>query len=198
MKILAFVDMHGSLKALKKIKEQAKKADIIICAGDISIFSNDLDKLLFELDKLNKAILIIHGNHETDEDLNKLAKLFNNITELHKKSFVKEKYLFIGYGGSGFSMTDKDFEKTSRKFEKEIKKHKDKKTILITHAPPYKTKLDNIMGEPCGNKSIKNFIKKVNIHLVISGHLHENAGKEDKVKNTIIINPGPLGKIINL
>ena len=198
MKILAFVDMHGSLKALNKIKEQAKKADIIICAGDISIFSNDLDKLLYELDRLNKTLLIIPGNHESDEDLTELSKMSNNIINLHKKSFVKGKYLFIGYGGSGFSMVDKDFEKTTKRFEKEIKAHKDKKTILVTHAPPYKTKLDNIMGEPCGNKSIKNFIKKVNLHLVIAGHLHENAGKQDKIKNTIIINPGPYGKIISI
>lgn len=198
MKILAFVDMHGSLKALKKVKEQAKKADIIVCAGDISIFSNDLDKLLSEIDKLNKTLLIIHGNHESDEDLTELAKLFKNITNLHKKSFVKGKYLFMGYGGSGFSIVDKDFEKTAMRFEKEIKAHKDKKTILVTHAPPYKTKLDNIMGEAYGNKSIKNFIKKVNLHLVISGHLHENAGKQDRIKNTIIINPGPYGKIISI
>lgn len=198
MKILAFVDLHGSLKALNKIKEQAKKADIIICAGDISIFSNDLDKLLLELNGLKKTVLIIPGNHEFDDDLKQLTKLFDNVIDIHKKCFVKDDYLFLGYGGSGFSMTDKDFEKISKKFEKEIRRNENKKIILVTHAPPHKTKLDSIMGESCGNKSIKNFIKKVNIHLVISGHLHENAGKEDKIKNTIIINPGPFGKIISI
>ena len=54
------------------------------------------------------------------------------------------------------------------------------------------------MGNPCGDKSIKNFIKKIYPDLVISGHLHENAGKEDKIKNTKLINPGPYGKIITI
>lgn len=202
MKILAFVDMHGSLKALEKIKKQAKKADVLVCAGDISIFENDLDMLLFELNKLNKTVLIIPGNHENDEDLNQLSKIFNNIMNINEKAFVKENLLFLGYGGSGFSMVDKYFEKISRKFEKRIKKFlnkgKDKKIILVTHAPPYKTKIDMIMDEPCGNKSIKKFILKIKPDLVICGHLHENSGKKDKIGKTRIINPGPFGRIISV
>jgi len=198
MKILAFVDLHGSLKALDKIKTKAKQADMIVCAGDISIFENNLDYLLFQLDKLNKPVLIIPGNHEDSTHLSQLTKELNNVTNIHKKVIIKENFLFLGYGGSGFSMVDKEFITISKKFEKELKKHKDKKTILVTHAPPYKTKLDKIQGEACGNKSIKNFIKKVKPNLVISGHLHENAEKEDKIKNIKLVNPGPYGKIIAL
>ena len=45
MKILAFVDLHGSLNALKRLSKQikSKKPDIIVCAGDISIFENNLE-----------------------------------------------------------------------------------------------------------------------------------------------------------
>lgn len=201
MKLLAFVDMHGSNKALKKIKKQAKKADILICAGDLTIFETNLDKLLFQLDKLKKPVLIIPGNHESEASIKQLSKMFENITNIDEKSHIIEDYLFLGYGGGGFSMVDKHFIKVSKKFEKKIKKsgkNPENKVILVTHAPPYKTKIDKIMGEPCGNKSIKNFILKVKPDLAISGHLHETAGKQDKVKKTIVINPGPYGKIINL
>jgi len=198
MKILAFVDVHGSLKPLEKIKKQAKQADLIVCAGDISVFENNLGYLLFQLNKLKKTVLIIPGNHEDNVDLSHLTKELENIKDIHKKAFTTDNYLFLGYGGSGFSMVDKQFIKTSKKFEKEIKKSKDKKIILVTHAPPYKTKLDKIAGEACGNKSIKNFILKIKPDLVISGHLHENAGKEDKINKTKLINPGPFGKIIEV
>jgi len=102
MKILAFVDLHGSARALEKIKTQSKQADIIVCAGDISIFENNLDKLLLELNKLKKPVLIIPGNHEEDSGLSELTNMFDNITDIHKKTFIKEDYLFLGYGGSGF------------------------------------------------------------------------------------------------
>jgi Icc-related predicted phosphoesterase len=197
MDILAFVDMHGNDKALKEIKDKAKKADIIVCAGDISIFENNLDLLLAELNALNKQVLIVPGNHEDSADLNQLTKINKNIVNIHKKSFIKDDYLFLGYGGAGFSINDSEFSALSKKFEKEAKKH-DGRIILVTHAPPYKTKIDEIMKDPCGNKSIKSFIVKVEPDLAISGHLHETAGKEDKVGKTKVINPGPYGKIISL
>lgn len=198
MKILAFVDMHGSSKAFKKVKEKAKKADIIVCAGDISIFENGLDKLLEKLAKLKKKILIIPGNHEGYLDLRLLSKRFDNIIEIHEKSHIEGEYLFLGYGGGGFSMVDKHFNKIAKRFEKKIKKNKGKKVILITHAPPYKTEIDKIMDEPCGNKTIKNFVLKVKPDLVVSGHLHETAGKEDKIGKIKLINPGPYGKVVSV
>ena len=96
-------------------------------------------------------------------------------------------------------MIDREFEKTSKtKFNKIIGKNKDKKIILVTHAPPYKTNVDRIAGGHCGNKSIRHFIDKNKIDLVVCGHLHENFGKEDKIKKTRIINPGPFGKIVEI
>lgn len=200
MKLLAFVDIHGSLKAIKKIAEKAKKSkpDLLICAGDLTIFEQGLDYLLHRLDKIGLPLLIIHGNHELDNDLKKVCSLFKNPVFLHKKSYEAKDCLFLGYGGGGFSLVDREFIKTAKKFEEKIKKNKNKKIILVTHAPPYNTKVDMIMEQHCGNKSIRQFITKVKPDLVITGHLHENAGKEDKVGKTKIVNPGPFGKIIKI
>lgn len=200
MKLLAFVDIHGSLKAIKKIAEKAKKSkpNLLVCAGDLSIFEQGLDYLIYRLNKIGLPILIIHGNHETDSDLKKACSLFKNPVFLHKKSYKTKDCLFLGYGGGGFSLIDKAFKKTAKKFEKDIKKNKGKKIVLVTHAPPHNTKVDMIMEQHCGNKTIKQFITKVKPDLVITGHLHENSGKEDKVGKTKIINPGPFGKIIKL
>ena len=56
MKLLAFVDMHGSLKALRSIEKKAKKADLLVCAGDLTIFEQGMGYLLHELDKLGKPV----------------------------------------------------------------------------------------------------------------------------------------------
>lgn len=198
MKLLTFVDTHGSVKAIKKIAKKAKKEkpDLLICAGDITVFEQGLDYLLSRINKIGILTLIIPGNHETESELKKACSLFKNIVYMHNKSFVKDNYLFIGYGGGGFAMTDKKFEKSMKKFSNEIKKAK--KFVLITHQPPYKTKLDRIMEEYCGNKTFSKFIKEKKPDLVIAGHLHENAGKEDKIGKTRMVNPGPFGKVISV
>jgi hypothetical protein len=196
MKILAFVDVHGSLSALKKIRKKAKSSDIIVCAGDISIFEQHLNKIIAMLDKLGKQVLIIPGNHETEQLMKSTCKKTKNVTYLHEKTFEIDNFLFIGYGGGGFALVDSHFKQIAKQFKRKIKKGQ--KLILVTHAPPYGTKVDKIMEQHCGNKTLKQFIVKTKPELVICGHLHETAGIEDKISKTLIINPGPYGRIITI
>ena len=120
MKILAFVDLHEDLQALKRIKEKSKLADLIICAGDISNFSSNLNKFLKELNNFNKETLIIPGNHEMDNELKKLCSKLKNIKYIHKGFIRKNGFLFLGYGGSGFSIEDKEFDNLAKKFKNKI------------------------------------------------------------------------------
>lgn len=200
MKILAFVDLHGSLKALKRLQKlvEKQKPDVIVCAGDITIFEQNLDYLLHRISRFKKPALIIHGNHEEEAVLKKSCSLFENVFYLHGKSYEQDGVLFIGWGGGGFSLIDKKFEKKTKEFKKKMEKFD--KVILVTHAPPYRTRLDRIIDESCGNKSIRKFIAEntKKIKLGITGHLHENAGKEDHVRGTRVVNPGPFGKIVNV
>ena len=198
MKILAFVDMHGSLTAFEKIKSKAEKADIIVCCGDFTIFEQGLEHFLNVFNKLNKPFLLIHGNHEEDQVLAHLSKQYSNIHFIHNNHFVKDDVLFLAWGGGGFSMHDTDFEKQIKKFKGLIDKNKDKAVVFISHAPPYKTKLDYIVGNHNGNKSFRKFIEENRISLSLCGHFHENKDKIDKIGKTTIINPGPNGALINL
>lgn len=192
MKILAFVDIHGSIRAVEAIKKRAGEADVVICAGDISIFEQNLNSLVSMLNGFGKPVLMIPGNHETEEEMKRVCSKFKNTIYIHKKGFVLMGYLFIGYGGGGFSQEDPDFENWSKKFLNK------KNLILATHAPPYKTKLDMIKGKHYGNNSIRNFIIASGPLLAVCGHLHENSGKSDRIGKTKVINPGPQGMVITI
>ena len=113
MKILAFTDIHGSLSALRRIGQKVKSQnpDLLVCAGDITIFERGIIAILRRLNKLNKKIIIIHGNHEDSSTFIKFSKLFKNIIFIHKKSFIEDNVLFLGFGGGGFALVDKKFEK---------------------------------------------------------------------------------------
>jgi len=196
MKILAFVDSHGSLSATRKISKMAEKADVVVCAGDFTLFGDDVDFFVHKMCIAKKPVLIVPGNHEFREDVKKACSLFDNAYYLHNKGFEAGDYVFIGFEGNGFSKKDQEFEEAASGLKKMIKKGK--KIILITHAPPFKTKIDLVLDNHCGNESIRKFIESNRIDLVISGHLHENSGKEDKIKNTRVVNPGPMGKMLTI
>ena len=198
MKILTFVDLHGSLTALKEIKKKSKDVDIILCGGDISVFEQDIDFLISELSKTKKQIIIVHGNHEDPNNLKKVCSKYKNIHFIHKSKKKIGNTLFIGYGGGGFTFEDTEFDKITPKLEKWIKAHKNGKVIVVSHAPPFGTKVDKMGVEFVGNISLREFIIKNKIDFFTCGHIHETAGKKDKLKGTSILNPGPKGKIITI
>ena len=197
MKILAFVDMHGSRDALKRIISTAKKenVDYLLCAGDVTIFGDSMPQLLAKLDEIGKPVLMVHGNHEDKFDLRRACEKTKNIKFMHKAVLKTDGCAFMCYGGGGFSLTNKDFEEWSKKAIKQIG---DRKIILMTHGPPHHTKLDLILDQNAGCKSIRKFIEQVQPTLAISGHLHENAGMKDKIGKTPIVNPGPWGMVFSV
>jgi len=199
MKIIVFTDTHGSPTAYKKLKAKIKKEkpDMLLCCGDFTIFEHDINKIAAKLNKLGPKILMIHGNHEDVTSLNKICKKYKNLVSIHKKSYRRGKILFIGWGGGGFSHKDKPFTKWTKQIKKKFKK--DDKIVLLTHAPPYDTKLDIIIDEPCGNKDIRKFIEKTKlVKFAFSGHLHETFNQKQKLGNAKVVNPGPYGWVFNV
>ncbi len=198
MKILAFTDFHGSPSALKKIIKKAKKEkpDVLLCPGDFTIFEQHMHKLLKKLDSIGIPLLIIPGNHESAFTLAKALKKYKNIIFLHRSFCRMGKYLFLGYGEGGFSLTDRAFNAWGTKMMKKVKKGD--YVVLMTHGPPHNTSLDEIMGEHCGNKDYTKFIKKNKIPLVFCGHIHETFELVDNIGKSKVVNPGPYGMIFEV
>jgi uncharacterized protein len=188
MIVLAFGDLHSDFKTLKIVIKKAKKADFIICCGDLSFFGRRYNELLRILNKIGKTVYIIKGNHDPASNIK-----LKNIINIHKKVFkIGEKYL-AGYSDQGFAMESKDLEKF-------FMKHKDKlkNGLMITHGPPYKTKLDDLEEGHVGSKSTRKVIEKIKPMVHISGHLHEHFDEMDLIKEALIINPGPDGSLLEI
>ena len=201
MKILAFTDIHGSYSALRRIEQKAKSQNIdaIVCTGDITIFQNGIRFILGRLNKLGKKVIMVHGNHEDEKTFRKYSKFLHNIIYIHERHFTLKDKVFLGYGGGGFSDVDEKLEHIAKsKFKKIINSNRNKKIILLTHAPPYRTKLDRLASGYCGNKTLRHFLEKNRIDLLICGHIHENFGKEGRIKKTRILNPGPFGRFVEV
>ncbi len=208
MKVLVFADMHGSETAFKKIETKAKQAGLLLCAGDFTIFGQKQNQILKRINDLGKLCLMIHGNHETPGEVEEQCKKYKNILFIHKKVVRIGHLIFMGYGGDGFSLRDKNFETIfaprfvvgMKKYRENIEKesvHKPK-TILMVHGPPYGSKVDAIEDQHCGNKSYRDFYLKNKIDYVFSGHIHESAGAVEHIKNTTLMNPGPFGILLEM
>jgi Icc-related predicted phosphoesterase len=197
MKFLTFTDLHEDKAQLRELVNRANSEDVdfVVCCGDISTFGAGLKNVLRSFDKIEKPFYVIPGNHEEHLEWEKILDDFNNCINLHLQAIEVENYIFLGYGGDGFSQEDKKFRKISRDW---YGKYNGKKIIMVTHGPPLGTKLDWLENRHVGNKDYRKFIQRIKPKLAISGHLHETVGLTDTIAETKLINPGWEGMIIEL
>jgi uncharacterized protein len=197
MKFLTFVDLHEDKRYLKALLKRAAKEDIdfVICAGDITVFGRGMRYILRQFNDLGKKFYIIPGNHESDKMFKEVISDYPNVINFNRKVFKIDNYVFMGYGGGGFALEDKEFRKIAREW---YSKYQDEKTVLITHGPPYRTTLDHLEKRHVGNKDYRKFIERIQPKLVIAGHIHETAGAVDEIKKTKLVHPGWEGMVIEL
>lgn len=197
MKFLTFSDLHEDFDQLKLLLKRAKEDDIdfVIVAGDFTNFERSLRAVLKRLNDLGKTVYVIPGNHEEDGDYETVIKDYPNCINIDRQAVELGEYVIMAYGGDGFSTTDTNFRQISRKW---YGNYKNKKTILVTHGPPFGTLLDKLKSKHVGNKDYRKFIERIKPKLAISGHIHETMGEIDTVGDTKCINPCWEGMIIEL
>ncbi len=195
MKFLAFTDLHADKRILKILVARAATNDInfVLCCGDFTVFGRGMKDVFAAFEKTGKPLYLIPGNHE--EGRMSLIGRYTNCINIDRKAVGIGNYLFLGYGGGGFSVQDAEFRKISREW---YGKHKGKKLVFVTHMPAYGTKIDKLEHGHVGNKDYRRFIDRIKPKLAISGHLHETVGMIDTLGPTKLVNPGWDGMVIEL
>ena len=180
MKFLTFTDLHENKDGLKALVKRAAESDIdfVVCAGDISSFGRGLRTVLKAFNELGKPFYVVPGNHEEGEGFDAVVQEFKHCISLDRKAMMVGEYVFLGYGGGGFAMKDQEFRKIARFW---YGKFNGQKIVLLTHQPPFETKLDALHNRHVGNEDFRDFILRIKPKLVVSGHLHETVGEVDSM-----------------
>jgi Icc-related predicted phosphoesterase len=197
MKIMAISDIHNRLDYSELAVEELKSADLVLIAGDITHFGNNEEakQVIENITTHNDHVFAVPGNCDRS---GVVEELINGNMNLHGASVVVNDIMLLGMGGCGKTpfhtpqeYSEKDMAKILQRFHRlpAISKY-----ILVTHAPPHRTKLDRVfLGFHAGSKAVRGFIENFQPNLAICGHIHEAWGS-DRIGETVIINPGPFPK----
>ena len=160
----------------------------------MSVFGKGLEETLEEIDSWSKPCLVIHVNHDDEDETAALCKRSKHLVFLHGKEETIGDLTFTGWGGGGFSRRDKAFEQWAKTLRPVAGR------VLMTHAPPYETAIDYqpYMDAHVGCQSYTDAITAFKPVLAIAGHIHECFGEHEERGKTIILNPGPLGVMLEL
>jgi Icc-related predicted phosphoesterase len=199
-KILAIGDLHGDENLAKRLAKKAKdeNVDLVIIAGDLTWLEQSTKNLIGPFAKENKEVLLIPGNHETMSTIRFLTEAYPKTRHIHGYSVKKND---IGIFGAGYESSTGPFFLEDEEIFKILKKGNDKikdlkKKIMVTHAHP-RGSIAEFSGFP-GSKAVQRAIKEFKPDVLITGHIHEAGGLQEKIGKTKVFHVGRKAKIFEI
>ena len=197
MKVLVGTDFHGDEGAFEGFASKAEEehAEVLVICGDITHFGTlrEAKYLLSLLSGLRVPLLFVPGNCDPPS---LVGVDIEGARCIQGENVSYGDLTFLGVGGSPPTPFSTPFEMSEEEITNVLclasaNLGDNRWLVLISHAPPYDTRLDEaFMGQHVGSSSVRKFIEERNPSIVFCGHIHEARGK-DHINSTIVVNPGP-------
>lgn len=193
---IGFGDIHEDLSLLGDIPN-ISAADGVIISGDITNRGDTrrASELLDEVFRINSNIYAQIGNMDRPEVTSYLDEKGWNIHARGKQLAEDIGIMGVGYSTPTPFMTPSEVSdgKLAQWLNEGYEQVKHLiKLILVAHDPPFGSKAAQLpSGENVGNRSVLEFIQRVQPDICLTGHIHE-AASEDFIGRTKILNPGML------
>ncbi|MGB0844205.1 MAG: metallophosphoesterase family protein [Alphaproteobacteria bacterium] len=192
MKILAFSDLHRNKIAAQMIVDASASADVVVGAGDFATKGVGAVETLNILKNISVPVVLVHGNHETAEEISFYCAQWPNLHYLHGSSVEINDQVFFGLGGE-IPAQPNNLISTSETEERaaELLANCPKGAVLVTHSPPFGVGDLQKNGKHEGSTSILEAATKLNPKLLLCGHIHYAWGTSGKIGGCAVHNLGP-------
>ena len=197
MKLLIFSDVHNDWKTLETLL--GVQADYYFAAGDQVTWARGFDRCGEILARRADKVYVLPGNHESTEDVASMCARFG-LHDFHERHIEIGPWHVAGLGYSSPTPFNTPGEYSEPQLAARLAKFAElEPLILICHAPPYSTALDQIRpGLHAGSTAVREFIEKSQPHYFFCGHIHEAEGVEIRMGRTIARNVGKAGYLLEL
>ncbi len=193
MKLLAFSDIHRDLGQCAKLVEMSRNADVVIGAGDFASVHEGLEETIDALRPIERPAILVPGNNETEDALRAACDGWDAATVLHGEGTEIDGVSFFGLGaGVPTTPWDWSFDLSDEEAAERLAACPEG-GVLVAHSPP-KGHLDAGFG----SESILRTIEDRRPRLAVFGHIHECAGRQEQLGETVIANLGPSGRVLAL
>lgn len=197
MKLLVFSDIHNDWKALDRLL--ATEADFYIAAGDMLTWAKGLDRCGEILQKRGDKVWVLPGNHESAKQIEEMCDRFG-LHNFHERTIEVGRWIVAGLGYSNPTPFD-----TPGEYSEEVLAEKLaplaalSPLVLVCHAPPYDTALDEVRpGRHAGSTAVRAFIDRYQPEHFFCGHIHEAEGVAVEIGRTKARNVGKKGYLLEL
>jgi uncharacterized protein len=193
MRLLAFSDLHRDRRAAARLVELSAEADAVAAVGDFASVHRGLAETIEALAPIERPVLAVPGNNETEEDLRVACARWPAATLLHGEGVEIAGVELFGLGG-GIPITpwDWSFDLDEDEAAARLEACPDG-AVLLVHSPPRGHVDVAGDGRHLGSKAVLEAIERTEPALVLCGHIHESWGTESRIGPSRVVNLGPEG-----
>ena len=197
LKLLVFSDIHNDWKTLEERLDV--QADFYIAAGDQVTWAKGFERCGEILGRRANQVYVLPGNHESSDDVASMCARFG-LHNFHEQHIEIGRWQVAGLGYSSPTPFDTPGEYSEPQMAARLAKFADlDPLVLVCHAPPYGTALDQIRpGLHAGSRAVREFIEKSQPRYFFCGHIHEAEGVEIRIGRTLARNVGKAGYLLEL
>ena len=190
MKVLAFSDLHGSVRRAAALVDAARQADLVIGAGDFCIMRQGLAPAMGLLMDVAAPLVLVPGNAESADELRGAAG--PGMTVLHGAACtVSGLTLFgLGYGVPTTPFGAWSCDLSEARAERLLDRCS-RADILVLHSPPKGVADITSQGDSVGSVAIRAAIERVQPRYAFCGHIHDSWGQTGRIGRTEVVNLGP-------
>ncbi len=194
VRLLLFSDLHADADAAQAIVERFREADVLIGAGDFGNGRSQVNVCIDILRAIDRPTILVAGNNESTDELIEACRGWSHARVLHGSAVSVQGVAFFGIGG-GIPVTP--FGSWSYDFtEKQATAlHADCPVgcVLVSHSPPRGAVDVSSRGQGLGSAAVRDTVLRCRPVLVVCGHIHASAGRQEFIEQTPVVNAGPRG-----
>jgi len=196
-RLLIFSDIHNDWKALERL--MAMEADFYIAAGDQLTWSKGAERCGEILQVRGDKVYVLPGNHESAAQVSGMCARFG-LHDFHERHMEIGQWQVAGLGYSNPTPFNTPGEYSEPQLAERLQRFAElEPLVLICHAPPHGTALDQIRpGLNAGSHAVREFIDRHQPAYFFCGHIHEAEGVEVKMGRTWGKNVGKAGYVLEL
>ena len=197
LRLLIFSDIHNDWQTLERLL--AVEADYYIAAGDQVTWARGIERCGEFLKTRGDRVYVLPGNHESAEQVAGMCARFG-LHNFHERHIQVGKWQVAGLGYSNPTPFNTPGEYSEAQLTDRLRKFADlSPLVLICHAPPYGTALDQVRrGLHAGSHAVREFIETRQPEYFFCGHIHEAEGVAIEMGRTRAKNVGKKGHLLEL
>ena len=197
LRLLIFSDIHNDWKTLESLLNV--EADYYIAAGDQVTWSKGIDACGKIRQSRAGRVYVLPGNHESADQVAGMCARYG-LHNFHERHFELGPWHIAGLGYSNPTPFNTPGEWSEPRIAERLQRFAElDPLVLVCHAPPYGTALDQIRpGIHAGSRSVREFIEKYQPAYFFCGHIHEAEGAVIHMGKTRAQNVGKAGYLLEL